>query len=354
MSTTRSLSGFRHLICLAWALAASTYCQADEPASFSSTPESPSVTAIKKALNETTSLEFIESPLTDVVDYLKQKHHIEIQLDTRSLQDASIEASTTQVTRRMTDVTLRSALHLVLQEYELTYVVRDEALLITSKTAADSMLETRVYPVGDLIYRSEADRRERRYADFQSLIDVLQSIVAPTAWGDGNNGRPMELRNPDCLVITQTQAIHEEAEAFLTTLRRARKAHPPQDLGADDGQLHTKFYRLAGAMMNMPGGGFFQVPSEKAARPAGASDAEIKLQERRLQEEQMERSARAAAETAERLSHIIPELIEPATWKGTGGQGSIHAVNGILIVHQTNPVHRKTRIFLDDFSGSRW
>jgi hypothetical protein len=34
---------------------------------------------------------------------------------------------------------------------DLTYVIRDEVLMITSKTEAENMLSTKVYPVGDLV-----------------------------------------------------------------------------------------------------------------------------------------------------------------------------------------------------------
>ena len=45
---------------------------------------------IKEALNSPTELDFTETPLQDVVDYLKEQHKIEIQLDTKALDDVGI------------------------------------------------------------------------------------------------------------------------------------------------------------------------------------------------------------------------------------------------------------------------
>jgi hypothetical protein len=46
---------------------------------------------------------------------------------------------------------LRSALKLMLEPHELTYVIQDEVMQITTVTKADEKLTTRVYPVADLV-----------------------------------------------------------------------------------------------------------------------------------------------------------------------------------------------------------
>jgi tetratricopeptide (TPR) repeat protein len=110
----------------------------------------PAEVKIIKALDEPTELEFIEAPLTDVIDYLKTKHQIEIQLDNKALEEAGV-AMDTQITRNLKGVTLRSALRLMLRDLELTYVIRDEVLLITTVSNAETIMTTKVYPVADLV-----------------------------------------------------------------------------------------------------------------------------------------------------------------------------------------------------------
>ncbi len=114
---------------------------------------SPVEQKILTALDEKTELDFAETPLKDVMDYIKERHHIEVQFDQNALKNANppIDPSQTLITRSLKGVTLRSALKLILSEYNLTYVVKDEVLKITSKDEADKVLVTKVYPVGDLV-----------------------------------------------------------------------------------------------------------------------------------------------------------------------------------------------------------
>ena len=53
--------------------------------------------AILKALKQKTSLEFVETPLKDVLDYLSEKHRIPIQMDPSGLKDVGVRRGT-QVT----------------------------------------------------------------------------------------------------------------------------------------------------------------------------------------------------------------------------------------------------------------
>ncbi|MGH7140902.1 MAG: hypothetical protein ACREHD_34665, partial [Pirellulales bacterium] len=110
----------------------------------------PNEEKILEALDERTELDFLDQPLEDVMEYLKQRHGIEIQVDNKGLAEAGI-GSDTPVTRTLKGITLRSALKLLLGELDLTYVIRNEVLLITSKAEADNMLSMRVYPVADLV-----------------------------------------------------------------------------------------------------------------------------------------------------------------------------------------------------------
>ena len=101
-------------------------------------------------LDNNTKLEFVETPLNEVIDYLKDLHQIEIQIDEKALKDVGID-SKTAVTKNLSGISLRSALRLMLKEMDLTYVIRDEVLLITTPEEANAKLVTKVYPVADLV-----------------------------------------------------------------------------------------------------------------------------------------------------------------------------------------------------------
>ena len=106
---------------------------------------------IEAALKSPTQLEFIETPLQDVIDYLKDFHKIEIQVDRKSLGDVGLDPSTLPITKNLKGISLRSALKLTLRDLDLTYVIEDEVLLITTPEEAETRLTTKVYPVADLV-----------------------------------------------------------------------------------------------------------------------------------------------------------------------------------------------------------
>ncbi len=85
-------------------------------------------------------MEFIETPLQDVIDFLKDFHQIEIQIDQKSLDDVGI-GTDTPITRNLKGITLRSALRLLLRDLDLTYLIRDEVLLIHSGRSRNQLCQ---------------------------------------------------------------------------------------------------------------------------------------------------------------------------------------------------------------------
>jgi hypothetical protein len=116
---------------------------------FDTTVRSPAASKIEAALRDTTLIEFIETPLQDVIDYLKDMHKIAIQIETSALEDVGI-GSDCPITMSLKGVSLRSALRLMLREYGLTYVIRDEVLLIVPDDVPFRTI-TRVYSVAELL-----------------------------------------------------------------------------------------------------------------------------------------------------------------------------------------------------------
>lgn len=105
---------------------------------------------ILSELHKTTSLDVVEMPLREVVNYLSELHNIPIVLSAKKLDEAGIRPDT-PVTKTLRGITLRSALRLLLKDLELTYLIQDEVIQITTPDDASTQLTTKVYPVGDLV-----------------------------------------------------------------------------------------------------------------------------------------------------------------------------------------------------------
>jgi RNA polymerase sigma factor (sigma-70 family) len=175
------------------------------------------------ALKEQARLEFIETPLQEIVDFLKDFHGIEIQLDLKALGDVGLMCDT-PITKNLKGLQLKSALGLLLRDLDLTFVVTDEVLLITTPEVAESMLETHVYTLEQL-----------PGFDPNELAEVIRSTIRPDTWrdavafdeaesaaaGSAKPARRTAIQSlPGCLVVTQTQRAHEEIEELLRQLAK--------------------------------------------------------------------------------------------------------------------------------------
>lgn len=194
---------------------------AQEPATEFLPKPSPSETRILTLLEEPTTLEFKDAPLADAaVAFLRDRHGIPVQLDLRALEDVGIGPDT-PVTCNVEDVKVKSALRLLLRDMDLTYVIRNEVLLITTEDKADGPDGhfTRTYPVADLVETKGGKER-----DFDTLIEAITSTVRPVTWDEvGGPGVISCVPNSNSIVVSQTREVHDEILELLRALRGARR-----------------------------------------------------------------------------------------------------------------------------------
>jgi hypothetical protein len=181
-------------------------------------PPTESEKKILDTLNrQTTRMEFTQTPLRDIGDYLTDAHGIPIKLDVKALEDAG-QGPETPVDFSIAGVTLKSGLNLLLAQQDLTYLIKDEVLLITTKEKAESEVMTRTYPVGDLLDGGDEAKA------YDNLIEVITSIAAPMSWAEaGGPGSMQKMPKSKSLVISQTWERQEEILDLLRNLRAARK-----------------------------------------------------------------------------------------------------------------------------------
>jgi general secretion pathway protein D len=270
---------------------------------------------IERRLKTPVLLRYQETPLSEVVESLSELTGVNIHLDPRGLSQEGYNSETPVTVNLSKEVSLKSALNLILEPLHLSYVIKDEVLKITSEQLRDGELKTYTYNVADLVipipnfvpnsniglqglihdahaamgYGSGIGMpgpavlvNERggpkpaagndqvlaqqfnavpgaaaggitpatvpigsgpggmgggANADFDSLIDLIVSTVSTDTWAE-NGGGEAEIRpfpTNLSLVISQTQAVHEEIADLLEQLRRL------QDLQVT---IEVRFIRL--------------------------------------------------------------------------------------------------------------
>lgn len=168
------------------------------------------------ALNDDTRLEFIETPLDEVVDFLRDVHDINIELDTGELENAGI-GTDVRITQNLKGISLRSALRLMLKDLDLTYVVRDEVLLITTARQAGEN-EVRIYNVAHVL---------KGETSAQCLAEALQETLDDHSSKDGQPGSVRVSAYRKLLIVRASPAKHDELGSLIPLLRKGVKYETP-------------------------------------------------------------------------------------------------------------------------------
>lgn len=101
---------------------------------------------IISALAQQTELNVLQQPLTDVIDYFKQRHGIQIELDVRSLTDAGVRFNTPISVQAQG--TLREAFESILNPLKLKMAIRHEVLWIAADPLPERISDFPVVPTG--------------------------------------------------------------------------------------------------------------------------------------------------------------------------------------------------------------
>lgn len=164
--------------------------------------------SIQQKLLKRVTLKIHERTLEDALSEVSKEHDLPVAIDRATLSDEGVALDQT-LSLDVEDITLRSALRLILQQFQLDTIIRDEILTVTTSVRAGESLENRIYDVDSLL----------RKDDFTELIEVITSCVEPDQWDEV--GGPCSVRELDTtrsLGIRATERVHELVASLLTDL----------------------------------------------------------------------------------------------------------------------------------------
>jgi len=169
---------------------------------------------IEEALAKELPISFVDTPLRDVMAHISERSGVGIRLS-KKIEDAGIQPDQ-PVTLQLRNISLNSSLNILLKDLNLTTMIQNELLVITTVEDAHSPenMLTHIYPVKDLL----AERN-----DFDPIIELITSTIEPDSWQDvGGPGAVSGFDNPPVLVVSSRRDIHQQVGALLMTLRRAK------------------------------------------------------------------------------------------------------------------------------------
>jgi hypothetical protein len=200
--------------------------------------------SILQALNATISVNFKDSKLEDVIEYLQAYTGLAILLDREGMKDLEISYDTA-VTLNVKGVTVRTLLRKILGDLGMTYVIKEETIQAISAQKAREMMVVRRYYVGDLLAGMSALgtpsgpqpgwpnagflpggfpnvtgfplpqavnpqlQAMQKMESVKHLMELIQSSVEPPTWQvNGGSGTITFHASSMSLVIKQSAEVH--------------------------------------------------------------------------------------------------------------------------------------------------
>ena len=249
---------------------------------------------IRDQLSSTVSVQYANEPLGEVLDDLSALADIPVVADYAAMATVGVTLDTPVNFSVNHDLRLQSVLNLTLEPIGLTYVIRDDVLLITSIENKRSKTFEKAYPVGDLVMpiTNSAGSYDDGLAGairaaYQATMPQARVQLAPVSMMGG----PMASAAPSSMV-PQTMV---NPAAFNT--------------GGNASVL---------GQYSPMGGGIGAPPSMGNAVAGGGSLADFST-----------------------LMQLIQTTIEPDTWEALGGNSTMfpYAQNLSLVVSTTSDVH---------------
>lgn len=244
---------------------------------------------IQQSLKKSVDVNFDGDPLYVVLDSLAKMAGINVFLDPEGLDAHAVTPETEVRLQLRKPVSLRSALNLILEPLELSYVIQDEVLRVTSELVRDGDVYTQTYNVADLV------------------------IPIPNFAPSYNMGLPGAIREAHNTAANSVLGATSHAP-FLVGPTAEGSADTPASASALAQLGQSGTLSLAGSQNPNTPLGF------GPGGPGGGSQADF-----------------------DTLIELITTTVDPESWEELGGSGTLSGfpTNLSLVVAQTQEVHER-------------
>jgi hypothetical protein len=177
---------------------------------------------IERKLKTPVTLDFTDAPLKSILADIRAWKDLNIYVDEAALAEHGISLDR-PVTIKVDQVSLKGALRLLLQCKHLTYVIKDEVLVITTEDRARGKEVVSTYNVSDLVVKKPRTICSAAAGEEETLMRLITSTIAPRTWAaKGGTGTVDYFPLTHSLVIRQTPEVQEQVADLLAALRRQR------------------------------------------------------------------------------------------------------------------------------------
>lgn len=155
---------------------------------------------LRAKMTQETKIQFIDTPLEEVVHYLKSLHGFNIVVSPKVPRSEDL-----LITLNIEGLHLDSALSYMLEGNDLDWYIDGELLVITTTADANARMSLRAYPL--------------RNIDGTKLVEIIETTVAPDTWkANRGKGQLKVAEKHNTLLVWQNRRGHELVEATINTL----------------------------------------------------------------------------------------------------------------------------------------
>lgn len=182
----------------------------------------------------------VDRPLDEMVAYLRDFSNINFLIDPEVYTKVSKDQM--KVTIKVKNVRLKSALKLILGQYDLSAVYQDGIVKITTRERVNQNVITLFYDVRDLLLKINnfpgpkleltggegsggttgitfaVEEPQESKVDEGFLEELIKTNTGGKSWEE-NPHAAIRITPTGILIVTQTKAVHKEVENLINMLR---------------------------------------------------------------------------------------------------------------------------------------
>lgn len=203
-------------------------------------PDAVKAEVLNKLENTKISLDFKDTALNEVVDFLHEVTGINFVLS-KAVQEKS-KGGELKVDIKLEELPLRTALRLMLDLQDLTLVYRKGVLMVETKEERGAEVEMKMYDVKDLLMKIrdfagpslelssgeggdtpttglvEPSESEHPFDDPESLVSIIRNATGgDSTWS--KDGASIAISN-GLLVVVQSESVQKEIQDLIVSLRQ--------------------------------------------------------------------------------------------------------------------------------------
>jgi type II secretory pathway component HofQ len=187
--------------------------------------------AARKALDQTVTLEFGETPLAAALAQIAERTKVQVVLDRASIGQLGLDPNDMPVTARLKEVKLKAGLRTVLAQYNLGYAAVGDTIIVTTEDVAQQRLLRQSVEV-DATNQPLADTLKRlaRSTGINLVIDPRQVKAAQAAVTLQLEDVPLETAVRLLAELAGLKPVRMGNVVFVTSEDRADKLRGDGDL----------------------------------------------------------------------------------------------------------------------------